>query len=216
VKPPEPQLAETPGEVAFEQRAVEGAMWTGARLLIGIFAFFFASLAFAYFYLRAANSEDLWRPHGVTAPTSIGAAIALLAVVSAGLVAFGTVGLKSGRTRQWEAAGWVAFIGVLTAVALQIFELTDLPFYPGSSGYASCLVGWASMNIFVLLCGAYWIETLLASSIRLRRAVADDGGAAGAPLPSARRFRVNAEGCAYFFGLIALVSLVFWTLFYLA
>ena len=49
-------------------RSAEGAMWTGGRLVIGITAFFFASLAFAYFYLRSTNSDDLWRPHKVTAP----------------------------------------------------------------------------------------------------------------------------------------------------
>ena len=59
-----PQLQETPEEIAFELRAQEGALWTGGRLLIGIWAFAFAALAFAYFYLRSANNEDLWRPEG--------------------------------------------------------------------------------------------------------------------------------------------------------
>ncbi len=58
------QLQETPEEIAFELRAQEGALWTGGRLLIGIWAFAFAALAFAYFYLRSANNEDLWRPTG--------------------------------------------------------------------------------------------------------------------------------------------------------
>ena len=58
------QLQETPEEIAFELRAQEGALWTGGRLLIGIWAFAFAALAFAYFYLRSANNENLWRPKG--------------------------------------------------------------------------------------------------------------------------------------------------------
>ena len=70
-----PDFRETPEEIAFEVRAQEGALWTGGRLLIGIWAFAFAALGFAYFYLRSANDEDLWRPHGITAPTAIGAAI---------------------------------------------------------------------------------------------------------------------------------------------
>ena len=68
------QLQETPEEIAFELRAQEGALWTGGRLLIGIWAFAFAALAFAYFYLRSGNNENLWRPKGVTAPTATGAA----------------------------------------------------------------------------------------------------------------------------------------------
>ncbi|HWU36922.1 MAG TPA: hypothetical protein VN203_04685, partial [Candidatus Acidoferrum sp.] len=59
-----PELHETPEEIAFELRAQEGALWTGSRLLIGIFTFGFASLAFAYFYLRSANNGNLWRPGG--------------------------------------------------------------------------------------------------------------------------------------------------------
>ena len=70
-----PEFKETPEEIAFEVRAQEGALWTGGRLLIGIWAFVFAALAFAYFYLRSANNENLWRPHGITAPTAVGAAI---------------------------------------------------------------------------------------------------------------------------------------------
>ena len=63
---------ETPEEVEYELRASEASMWTGSRLLIGVVSFAFASLAFAYFYLRSSDNEQLWRPHGVTAPTGIG------------------------------------------------------------------------------------------------------------------------------------------------
>ena len=83
------QLQETPEEIAFELRAQEGALWTGGRLLIGIWAFAFAALAFAYFYLRSANDEDLWRPKGITAPTATGAAIFAITVAAALLVQFG-------------------------------------------------------------------------------------------------------------------------------
>jgi hypothetical protein len=70
------------------------------------------------------------------------------------------------------------------------------------------------MNIALVLSGAYWLETLLAREIRLRRAVAEDGGAPRSTLPAARLFRVNLEGCAYFWGFIALVGVFFWVLFY--
>ena len=74
---------------------------------------------------------------------------------------------------------------------------------PGSSGYASCFIGWAAMNIAVLLAGTYWIETILAREIRLRRAMAQDGGAPDSTLPVARLFRANLNGCTYFWGFIA-------------
>jgi heme/copper-type cytochrome/quinol oxidase subunit 3 len=207
-------LKETPEEIAFEVRAQEGALWTGGRLLIGIWAFAFAALAFAYFYLRSANNEDLWRPNGVTAPTAIGAAIFALTVACALLAIFGERRFRAGEALDWEVAGWTAVLAALLVVSLQIYQLTELPFFPGSSGYASCFIGWAAMNIALVLSGAYWLETLLAREIRLRRAVAQDGGAPRSSLPAARLFRANLNGCTYFWGFIALVATLFWVMFY--
>ena len=65
----------------------------------------------------------------------------------------------------------------MLVIGLQIWQLTDLPFFPGSSGYASCFIAWAAMNIALVLRGTYWLETILAREIRLRRAMAQDGGA---------------------------------------
>ncbi|MFZ0173817.1 MAG: hypothetical protein WAL04_19190 [Acidimicrobiales bacterium] len=207
-------LQESPEEAEYELRAAEGAIWTGGRLLIGIGVFVFASLAFAYFYLRSVNSEALWRPGHVTAPIGAGTAIFIIAVAAAVLNGFGIFRLRHGLTVDWEVSGWVALLGGLVATGLQIWQLTNLSFFPGSSGYASCFIGWAVLNVSVLLCGCYWLETLLARSLRLRRAVAQDGGPARSTLPVARLFRANLEGCAYFWGFIALISLFFWILFY--
>jgi heme/copper-type cytochrome/quinol oxidase subunit 3 len=209
-----PTFRETPEEIEYEMRSAEGAMWTGGRLVIGIAAFAFASLAFAYFYLRSVNSEDLWRPHGVTAPTDIGAAIFAVVLGSALLNAYGTVRLRRGETLDWEVAGWTSVLGGLVAIGLQAWQLTQLPFFPGSSGYTSCFIGWVVMNIAMLLGGVYWLETLLARWLRLRRAVTEDGGPSRSNLPVARLFRANLEGCSYFWGFMAVVSLLFWVLFY--
>jgi heme/copper-type cytochrome/quinol oxidase subunit 3 len=209
-----PTLIETPEEIEYEMRSAEGAMWTGGRLVIGIVTFFFASLAFAYFYLRSTNSEDLWRPHKITAPTGTGAAIFAVVVASALLSWYGTMRLRKGETLDWEVAGWTTVLGGLIAIGLQVWELTKLPFFPGSSGYASCFIGWAGMNVALLLSGVYWLETLLARGLRLRRAMVEDGGPSRSTLPVARLFRANLEGCSYFWGLIALVEVLFWLLFY--
>lgn len=210
----EAQLRETPEEVAYELRSAEGAIWSGGRLLIGILIFVFASLAFSYFYLRSANNENLWRPHGITAPTSLGTAIVTIVVAAAALNAYGTKRLRQAQSLDWEVAGWVTVFSGLLASGLQIFELTRLPFFPGSSGYASCFIGWAVLNIAMLLSGSYWLETLLARSMRLRKAVAQDGGASRSPMPAARLFRVNLDSCNYYWGFMVVVSVLFWVLFY--
>jgi heme/copper-type cytochrome/quinol oxidase subunit 3 len=207
-------LNETPEEIAFELRAQEGALWTGGRLVIGIWAFAFAALAFAYFYLRSANNQDLWRPGGITAPTGAGAAIFAVTVASALLGYEGLRRFRTGESLDWEVAGWTSVLGGLVAVGLQVWQLTDLPFFPGSSGYASCFIAWAILNIVLILTGIYWLETLLARQARLRRALREDGGTAQSTLPVARMFRASLEGCAYYWGFIALVATFYWVLFY--
>lgn len=209
-----PTLIETPEEIEYEMRSAEGAMWTGGHLVIGISAFLFASLAFAYFYLRSTNSENLWRPDRVTAPTAIGAAVFALILASGLMNGYGTMRLRRGQTLDWEVAGWVAIGGGLTALGLQVWEFTKLSFFPGSSGYASCFVAWGILNICLILAGLYWLETLLARWLRLRRAVVEDGGPARSTMPVARLFRANLEACWYFWAFMAFVNLLFWVIFY--
>ncbi len=207
-------LTETPEEIAYELRAAEGSMWTGSRLLVGICLFALASLAFAYFYLRSSNNADLWRPGNVTAPVGTGAAIFAMTAVSGLLALFGKRRLQKGQRIDWQVAGWTVVLGGLIAMGLQIWELTQLSYFPGSSGYASCFIGWASMNIAMLVGATYWMETLLARSLRLRRALVEEGGNLTSPLPAERLFRANVEGCAFFWGFVAVAAGFFWLLFY--
>ena len=208
-----PSLVETPEEIEYELRAAEGSLWTGSRLIIGVVAFMFASLAFAYFYLRSSNSEDLWRPHGVTAPMVLGTAIFAFTVGAAGLVVLGNFRRRQGTRLDWLVAGWTVVLVGLLIVGLQIWELARLSFYPGSSGYASCFVAWAVMNIGLVLGATYWIETLLARSVRMGRALADEGVAEGGH-PASRMYHANAEGCTLFWGFTAAIGALFWVFFY--
>ena len=208
------QLRETPEEIAFELRAQEGALWTGGRLLIGIWAFAFAALAFAYFYLRSSNDERPVAPQGDHG--AHGDRCCHLRHYRGRRTPRPVRRAAIPRERDPRLAGCRLDLGPrrLLVIGLQIWQLTALPFFPGSSGYASCFIGWAAMNIALVLCGTYWLETILAREIRLRRAIAQDGGAPSSTLPVARLFRANLNGCTYFWGFIALVATFFWVLFY--
>lgn len=206
----------TPEEIAYEARAQEGSIWTGGRLLIGAMAFAYAALAFAYFYLRSTNSDTLWRPGHITAPTAWGAAIMAFAVASAAVVMFGLRRLRLGYTTDWSIAWWSAVLGSGLAFGLQIAELTQVPWAaPGVSGYTSVWTAWAGMNLLLLLGGFYWVETILARHARQYRAMKKEGGDV-ASLLADRMFRVSAESCAFFWGFIAVISVFFWVFFYLA
>ncbi len=204
----------TPEELAYEARAAENALFTASRLMIGCFAFAFAALAFAYFYLRSANSYDLWRPHSVTAPVGTGTAVMAFTAAATVLLLFGLRQLRRKDVLAFDVAGWVAVLSGLLALGLQCWELTDLPFAPATGGYTSVFIGWAVMNIIMLVSGIYWAETLLARRARLRKAITEEGGAVRG-VPSGI-FRLNVDSCVYFWGFIAFVAVFFWIFFYIA
>ncbi len=218
------QVVETPEEIAYELRASEGAIWIGSRLLLGILAFAFASLGFAYFYLRSMNNANLWRPHGVTASVSFGVAILVISLVASGLSVYGSWRRRTGRVLDSTVAGWMTLAAGGLAAGVQMWELFELRFYPGSSGYASCFIGWAVLNIALLLSGAYWSESMLVRSLRIRRAsrteglpvsesVAAEAEAAAYPL-SDRVADIEAVAANHHWVFIGLVNLIFFLMFY--
>lgn len=217
------QLVETAEEINYELRAAEGAVWIGSRLLLGIAAFAFASLGFSYFYLRSINNADLWRPHGITASVSFGVAVLVITLAATGLSIYGTWRRKTGRVLDSEVAGWMTLAAGSLAVGVQIWELFELRFYPGSSGYASCFIGWAVLNIVLLLSGAYWTETLQVRALRVRQTArtapaGSDSIATGAEMAayplSDRIQEVEMTAANHYWAFIGLVNLIFFLMFY--
>lgn len=204
---------QTPEEIEFELRAKIGSMWSGGRLFIGMYTFLLASLAFAYFYLRTANNGLLWRPHNVTAPTVFGWAIFSLEALTAVLAIYGQWRLRKGSVLDWQVAVWTAVLTSLVALFLQVWETTTLPFYPGSSGYASTFVGWVVMNIVTLVLGTYWLETTVARSMRMRKELGADSPELSSAA-TARLFRANVASMTYFWGFVAISGALFLALFY--
>jgi len=97
---------------------------------------------------------------------------------------------------------------------LQIWEFTAVPFYPGSSGYASTFIGYSVINILTIFIVAYWLETTVARSIRLNTEL---GGVKPqlSMVPSAQSFRANVASMTYFLGFVALTSTLLFAMFYL-
>ncbi len=209
------RMTSTPEEAEYELRSAISSYWSGGRLIIGMYTFFVASLAFAYFYLRSSNSGDLWRPAHITAPTAVGAAVFAFTAGASVVAVYGHKRFQTGLVTDWQVAAWTAVGSLLIAIGLQIYQYTRLPFFPGSSGYASTFVGWTVMNLMMLVGSMYWIETLVATSIRLRNALPAGETIANSQVPRAQKFRANLESCTAFFQFAAAVSVLFWALFYL-
>ena len=204
----------TPEEDEFELRAHIGSVWSGGRLFIGMYTFLLASLAFAYFYLRSSNNGLLWRPNHVTAPTAYGWTIVALTVLGALMAIYGQRRLRSGGVVDWQVAGWTALFAAVLALVLQIWELTALSFYPGSSGYASTFMGFAVMNIISLVISVYWLETTVARGMRIRKEVAGENPEFSSN-PRARAFRADVAAMAYFQVFLTLAGALLFAMFYL-
>jgi heme/copper-type cytochrome/quinol oxidase subunit 3 len=207
-------MSDTPEEREFELRAHIGSIWSGGRLFIGMYTFLIASLAFSYFYLRSSNNGLLWRPNHVTAPSSFGWSIYSLMLLTAFLAIFGQRRLRKGAVADFQLAAWIGVFTGLAALFLQSWEYAAVPFYPGSSGYASTFIGFTVINIATIIAGTYWLETTLARSLRLRSEL----GGVNPQLsmhPSAQSFRANVASMAYFWGYLALASTLLFAMFYL-
>jgi heme/copper-type cytochrome/quinol oxidase subunit 3 len=215
-------IAESSTEIAaqaedegFYHESALNAAWTGARLAIGGLTFLFGCFAFAYFYLRSLNSSGRWQGSGFVHPSLwMGTTIMLLAVISAGVHYFGLERIKAGHKAIWQIDALVAAALGLAAVAMQIYQLADLPFPPGSSGYSSVFVGFYPVFLTIQLAVLLWLEILLARSrfIPAMSFVEQPPTIPGTHV--VQRFQASLSAFSTTWNYLALVAVVFWLLFY--
>jgi heme/copper-type cytochrome/quinol oxidase subunit 3 len=206
--------SDTPEEREYEMRAHISSIWTGGRLFIGIYTFMLASLVFSYFYLRSSNNGLLWRPDHITAPRPYGLLVFGFSLVTSILAYVGRKRLVGGAFSDFSVAAWSGVVTGLIALLIQILELSHLGFFPGSSGYASCFIGFAVMNIGTLVISAYWLETTVARGMRIRRELSGDNPEFSSH-PRARAFRADVAAMAYFQVFVALTGALLFAMFYL-
>jgi hypothetical protein len=147
----------------------------GARLAAAAQAFGLLSFVFAYLYLRALNSNGDWRPkHAHIDPSAgLGVALAVCLVVCALAYALGVRRLGVGAEAAWRRGASVALLAGLAAFGVIIAQFAAISFGPTSGGYASVFIGWHAFYALNLLLVLYWLETLVAQSLRTRSEVED-------------------------------------------
>ena len=85
----------------------------------------------------------------------------VLVVVSALVQTAALQAIKGGRKSAWLGGATIALVLGLAAVALEIYQLADLSFWPGASGFASVFVGYNPIYLVVAFCVLVWLETLI-------------------------------------------------------
>jgi heme/copper-type cytochrome/quinol oxidase subunit 3 len=184
------------------------AVWVSSRLLCGAISFFFAAFVFAYFYLDALDVNHLWKIGAVHPSKGLGATIMALFLLSAVVYR-----LAAKRPAEVLAAGILAILMALLAVALQFFEYTTLDFGAASGGYAAVFFGWTATYAIAALLGVYWIETQIASLWRARA----EGKARRVELPCDEGVLIDAgiESSSFYWAYFAAIGVLAWIILYL-
>jgi len=205
-------------EDAFYHEAALNAAWTGSRLMIGVVASGLGAFVFAFFYLRSLNSHGLWYPSGslATKPSiGVGTAIMAMIVVSALAQTFGLQQIKAGRKGAWSSAAIVALVLGVVAAAVQIWQLTALPFLPGASGFASVFVGASPVFAALVLGTMIWLESLVMRARRIPEISFVEQPPTFTEAASVQRFQASLSAFTLFWNFLAVAALVLWVLFYL-
>ena len=184
---------------------VERNLWAGVRLWIGADAFFFLGFVFAFFYLRALNSNGMFRDPHDQQSTAVGTAVLVATVGCAILVRYGVTRLRSGDGAGWRRAAAIALVLAVAAIVLQVVQYSqfglDRKVY---QGYGSIFLGWTVAYVIHLVGAGAWLESLFAQSVRERDAAAPDPSV----LPA-------AAACLAFWEFMAVVGAIMYVLLYL-
>ena len=202
-------------EEGFYHEAALNAAWTGSRLAIGGLCFLFGAFVFAYFYLRSLNSGGRWQGSGYVHPSMVmGTVIRMCVLVSAGIHWAALQQIKAGNKALWVWGALAALVLGVAAVALQIIELLNLPFLPGSSGYSSVFVGTYPVLLTVVLVAMIWLETLLARSRFIPAISFVEQPPTYQEAFEVQRFQASLSGFSTVWNFLAVVAILFWVLFY--
>jgi heme/copper-type cytochrome/quinol oxidase subunit 3 len=209
------QVAAQAEDDGFYHESALNAAWTGSRLAIGGLTFLFGCFVFAYFYLRSLNSSRRWHGSGYVHPSVwIGTTIMLLAVISAGVQYFGLERIKAGHKAIWQVDAVIAMALGLAAVGLQVYQLADLPFPPGSSGYSSVFAGFYPVFLTIQLAALLWLEILLARSRFIPAMSFVEQPPTVPGTFTVQRFQASLSAFSTVWNYLALVAVLFWLLFY--
>lgn len=203
-------------EEAFYHEAALNAAWTGSRLAIGGLSFLFGAFAFAYFYLQSANEHQMWLPSSTTPPHQwYGATITALVVVSAVVQTAGLQQIKAGRKSRWVMAAAVALFLGLSAVALQVVELLNLPFQPGQSGFASVFTGFYPVTLVIWFCAMIWLEILFMRARSIPAISFVEQPPTYTEAFNVQRFQASLSSFTVVWNYLAVITIIFWVMFYI-
>ena len=212
---PPNELDRAAEEAGFYHEAALNAAWTGSRFAVGALAFLYGAFAFAYFYLRSINSSGRWKGSGYHAPSmGYGVTILVLVLLSAAVQYVGLQRIKAGAKSAWQAAALVALLLGVAAVVVQILQLLNLGFQPGSSGFSAVFVDTYPVLLVSWLGAMIWLEILVMRVRPLTSISFLEQPPTYAEAFAVQRFQSSLSAFTLIWNFMAVVTLFFFLLFY--
>ena len=219
---PSPGLSQEEEEAVFYHESALNASWTGVRMAVGAMTFLFGAFIFAFFYLRSLNSYDLWytpanAKGGVpTVPSmALGVTVMVLVVLSAAVQTLALQRIKAGHKGPWLAGATLALVLGLAAIGVQVWQLANLGFLPGASGFASVFVGYNPIYLLIAFCAMVWLETLIMRCRAIPQISFVEQPPTYAEAFEVQRFQASLSAFTIAWNYLAGVAVVAWILFYL-
>jgi len=211
----QPAMSAAEEEAVFYHEAALNSSWTGVRLALGGLSFLFGAFVFAFFYLRSLNSHHLWYTAATHPTVWLGTLISALVVVSA-LVQWGVLQrIKAGKKGTWQAGATAALVLGVAAISLIIFQLADLSFWPGASGFASVFVGFWPVYLAIAFCVMVWLEIMIVRCRAIPEIFFVEQPPTYAEAFAVQRFQASLSSFTLVWNYLAVVAIIAWILFYL-
>ena len=143
-------------EARLDTRLVAVGTWLFLAADLG----FFVAWWFAFFYLRAINSNQSWRPQGLEPPSKGYGTVVLVLAIG---MAFSYV-IASGRptrTLWFRIFTPVALVYAIATCLFQGYEMWHLGFGLTQGGYASVFAGLSGAWLIQVLFATAWLATIV-------------------------------------------------------
>jgi heme/copper-type cytochrome/quinol oxidase subunit 3 len=212
---PSPGLSLAEEEAVFYHESALNASWTGVRLAVGALTFLFGAFVFAFFYLRSLNSHHLWYTATTHPSTGVGVTVMVLVVASAAVQTLALQRIKAGHKGVWLGGATVALLLGLAAVGVQVWQLANLGFWPGASGFASVFVGYNPIFLTIAFCAMVWLEILIMKCRAIPEISFVEQPPTYADAFTVQRFQASLSAFTLTWNYLAVVAFIAWVLFYL-
>jgi hypothetical protein len=122
--------------------------------------------------------------------------------------------IKAGHKGAWLAGAGVALVLGLGAVGVQVWQLLNLSFQPGASGFASVFTGASPVFVVVIFSVMVWLEILIMRCRPLPEVSFVEQPPTFAEVFAVERFQSSLSAFTVVWNYMAVVTVVLWVLFY--